>query len=124
MTSTRVAGSCSFNAVYRDEVKIKNIEVTIEEAIPDPRFTLEAATSWDGRENSRGDAADQEHGGVAGGGRYRADLRLDRVRSGRDQGSRRGPNDPEASAEQWQARGIAGTEQRRHADHGPRRRSR
>jgi hypothetical protein len=39
-----------FKAVYRDEVKIKNIPVTIEEAIPEPRFTLEAAATWNGRE--------------------------------------------------------------------------
>ena len=54
LAASRVSGTESrilqFKAVYPGEIKIKNIPVTIEEAIPDPRFTLEAATTWDGRE--------------------------------------------------------------------------
>ncbi len=37
-------------AIYPTEVKIKEIAITINEAIPDPVFTLSAQTAWDGRE--------------------------------------------------------------------------
>lgn len=37
-------------AIYPDEVKTKDIAVTIKEAIPEPAFTLRVPTSWDGRE--------------------------------------------------------------------------
>jgi hypothetical protein len=37
-------------AVFADKVKTLEIPVTIQEAIPDPVFTLKAPTKWDGRE--------------------------------------------------------------------------
>ncbi len=50
----RVAGDESltlqFKAVYADEVKTRDIPVTIKEDIPDPVFTLKAPAKWDGRE--------------------------------------------------------------------------
>jgi hypothetical protein len=39
-----------FKAVYPNEVKTRDIPITIEEAIPDPMFTLQAPAAWDGRE--------------------------------------------------------------------------
>ena len=50
----RVVGNQSvvlqFRAVYANEVKTKDIAVTIEEDIPEPVFTLRAPAAWDGRE--------------------------------------------------------------------------
>jgi len=39
-----------FKAVYANEVKSKNIPVTIKEEIPEPVFTLRAPAAWNGRE--------------------------------------------------------------------------
>lgn len=39
-----------FKAIYQDEIKAENIAVTIEEAIPEPAFTLSAAATWNGRD--------------------------------------------------------------------------
>lgn len=39
-----------FKAVYANEVRTKDIAVTIGEDIPDPVFTLKAPAKWDGRE--------------------------------------------------------------------------
>ena len=36
-------------AIYADEIKTKDIPITIQEDIPDPDFSLIAPTSWDGR---------------------------------------------------------------------------
>lgn len=41
--------SVQFKAVYADGVRVKEIPVTIKEAIPEPSFTLNAPTQWDGR---------------------------------------------------------------------------
>jgi hypothetical protein len=38
-----------FKAIYPAEVKSKDVAVTIREAIPEPAFTLQVPTSWDGR---------------------------------------------------------------------------
>jgi hypothetical protein len=38
-----------FKAVYANEVKTKEIPITIKEAIPDPAFALDAPATWDGR---------------------------------------------------------------------------
>jgi hypothetical protein len=38
-----------FKAVYPDEVKTREVAVTIREDIPEPAFTLQAPTAWDGR---------------------------------------------------------------------------
>ena len=38
-----------FKAIYANEVKTREILVTIKEAIPDPVFTLSAPAKWDGR---------------------------------------------------------------------------
>ncbi len=50
----RVVGNKSFTlqfkAIYANEVRTKEIAVTIEENIPDPIFTLKAPAKWDGRE--------------------------------------------------------------------------
>jgi hypothetical protein len=50
----RVVGNQSvvlqFRAVYANEVKSKDIAITIKEDIPEPTFTLRAPASWDGRE--------------------------------------------------------------------------
>jgi hypothetical protein len=50
----RVVGDKSltlqFKAVYANEVKIKDIAITIKENIPEPIFTLKAPSRWDGRE--------------------------------------------------------------------------
>ncbi len=49
----RVTGDLSvtlqFRAVYADEVKVRDIPITIKEDIPEPLFTLSAPTKWDGR---------------------------------------------------------------------------
>lgn len=49
----RVSGdakaSLQVTAVYPDGVKTKDIPIVIREAIPDPEFTLEAPSAWDGR---------------------------------------------------------------------------
>ena len=49
----RVTGDKSatlqFKAVYANEVKTRDILITIEEAIPDPVFTLNGPAAWDGR---------------------------------------------------------------------------
>jgi hypothetical protein len=49
----RVTGDLSvtlqFRAVYADEVKVRDIPITIKEDIPEPVFTLSAPTKWDGR---------------------------------------------------------------------------
>ncbi|HWE03620.1 MAG TPA: DUF2341 domain-containing protein [Tepidisphaeraceae bacterium] len=41
--------SLLFRAIYPNEVKTQEIPVTIKEAIPDPAFTLQAPSTWDGR---------------------------------------------------------------------------
>ncbi|CAN5285067.1 hypothetical protein BH11PLA2_BH11PLA2_10290 [soil metagenome] len=41
--------SIQLKAVFADEVKIKDIAVSIKEAIPEPVFTLKAPATWDGR---------------------------------------------------------------------------
>ncbi|MEI8072375.1 MAG: DUF2341 domain-containing protein [Planctomycetota bacterium] len=41
--------SLQFKAVYADGVKTKDIAITIKETIPEPVFTLESPTQWDGR---------------------------------------------------------------------------
>jgi hypothetical protein len=50
----RVVGDQSFTiqfkAIYPDEVRTKDIAVTIREDIPEPVFTLKAPAKWDGRE--------------------------------------------------------------------------
>ena len=50
----RVTGDQSFTlrlkAVYANEVKIKDIPVTIKDSIPDPVFTLKAPSHWNGRD--------------------------------------------------------------------------
>jgi hypothetical protein len=50
----RVAGdqsaSLQFKAIYPDSVKTKDVAITIQEAIQEPAFTLEAPLNWDGRE--------------------------------------------------------------------------
>ena len=49
----RVTGDKSatlqFKAVYADEVKTRDIPITIREDIPEPVFTLKAPATWDGR---------------------------------------------------------------------------
>ncbi len=50
----RVVGDRSFTlqfkAVYANEVKTKEIPVTVKENIPEPVFTLQAPATWDGRQ--------------------------------------------------------------------------
>ena len=41
--------SLQFKAVHADSVKTKDIAITIKETIPEPIFTLESPTQWDGR---------------------------------------------------------------------------
>jgi hypothetical protein len=38
-----------FKAVYPDEVKTRDVAVTVQEDIPEPVFTLQAPSMWDGR---------------------------------------------------------------------------
>ena len=49
----RVTGDTSatlqFKAVYPNEVKTRDIPITIREDIPEPVFTLKAPATWDGR---------------------------------------------------------------------------
>lgn len=49
----RVVGNQSltlqFKAIYANEVKTKDIPITIKEEIPEPEFTLQAPVEWDGR---------------------------------------------------------------------------
>ncbi len=49
----RVAGDetakLTFKAVYADEVKTRNIAVSIREDLPEPQFKLSAPKDWDGR---------------------------------------------------------------------------
>lgn len=40
----------TFKAIYADEVKTKDIAITISDDIPEPVFTLAAPAKWDGRE--------------------------------------------------------------------------
>lgn len=44
------AATLQFKAVYGDSVKTKDIPITIQEAIPEPVFTLTAPRTWDGRQ--------------------------------------------------------------------------
>ena len=44
------SATLQFKAVYADEVKTKDIPITIKEDIPEPVFTLKAPATWDGRE--------------------------------------------------------------------------
>jgi len=50
----RVTGDQSFilqwRAVYANEVKTKDIHVTVKEAIPEPVFSLNAPSNWNGRD--------------------------------------------------------------------------
>lgn len=39
-----------FKAIYGDQVKTREIPITIQEDIPEPMFTLSAPATWDGRE--------------------------------------------------------------------------
>ena len=39
-----------FKAIYANEVKIRDIPITIKEDLPEPVFTLKAPGNWDGRE--------------------------------------------------------------------------
>lgn len=48
VTGDQVA-TLQFKAVYADGVKTKDIPIRIKESIPDPVFTLNAPTAWDGR---------------------------------------------------------------------------
>ena len=54
LNAGRVTGDQSFilqcRAVYANEVKTKDIPVTIKEAIPEPVFTLKAPAKWNGRD--------------------------------------------------------------------------
>lgn len=43
------AASLQFKAIYANEVKTRDIPITIKEAIPEPVFTLQAPAKWDGR---------------------------------------------------------------------------
>jgi len=43
-------GVLRFKAVFASGVKVKEIPVTIKEAIPEPVFTLKAPTKWNGRD--------------------------------------------------------------------------
>lgn len=38
-----------FKAIYPDEIKTRDIALTVQESIPEPVFTLPAPPSWDGR---------------------------------------------------------------------------
>jgi len=38
-----------FKAVYPNEVKSRDIDIAVKEAVPDPEFTLQIPTEWDGR---------------------------------------------------------------------------
>jgi hypothetical protein len=49
----RVTGDKSvtlqFKAIYANEVKTRDVAITIKEAVPEPEFTLRAPVGWDGR---------------------------------------------------------------------------
>lgn len=51
----RVVGDASFvlqcKAVYANEIKTADIAVTVKEEIPEPRFTLDAPSKWNGRDS-------------------------------------------------------------------------
>jgi hypothetical protein len=55
LNAGRVTGDQSFivqwRAVYANEVKTKDIAVTIKEAIPEPVLSLKAPTQWNGRDS-------------------------------------------------------------------------
>ncbi len=38
-----------FTAVYPNETKVRDVPVTIEEAVPEPEFALQTPAAWDGR---------------------------------------------------------------------------
>jgi len=44
------SATLQFKAVYANEVKTRDIPITIKEAIPEPVFTLKTPAKWDGRE--------------------------------------------------------------------------
>ena len=44
------SASLQFKAVYPNEVKTRDIPITLKEAVPEPVFTLKAPANWDGRE--------------------------------------------------------------------------
>lgn len=48
--SLEATPTLTFKAVYPDAVKTQDIPITIQEAIPEPVFTLSAPTTWNGRE--------------------------------------------------------------------------
>ena len=54
LNAGRVTGDQSFilqwRAVYANEVKTKDIPVTVKEAIPEPVFALKAPSKWNGRD--------------------------------------------------------------------------
>ncbi|MCX6876583.1 MAG: DUF2341 domain-containing protein [Verrucomicrobia bacterium] len=43
------AVTLQFKAVYANEVKTKDIAITIKEDLPEPEFTLKVSAAWDGR---------------------------------------------------------------------------
>jgi hypothetical protein len=47
--SSDAKASLQFKAVYADGVKTKDIAITVKETIPEPIFTINAPTKWDGR---------------------------------------------------------------------------
>ena len=53
LTPGRVAGDAKavlrLKAVFSNDVKTRDIPITLKEAIPDPEFTMEAPPAWDGR---------------------------------------------------------------------------
>ena len=55
LNAGRVSGDQSFilqwRAVYANEVKTKDIHVTVKEAIPEPVFSLKAPSNWNGRDS-------------------------------------------------------------------------
>ena len=54
LNAGRVSGDQSFTlqwrAVYANELKTKDIAVTVKEAIPEPEFALKAPSNWNGRD--------------------------------------------------------------------------
>lgn len=49
-TSPQHAASLLIRAIYPHEVKTKVVDISIRDDIPEPDFTLDARTTWDGRE--------------------------------------------------------------------------
>jgi hypothetical protein len=47
--SADASATLQFKAVFADEVKTRDIAITVKEAIPEPVFTLKAPAAWDGR---------------------------------------------------------------------------